>query len=51
MSVEFLFISSSNNVIRSGVVGKLLILQALLDAADDVDICGCILAVVNRDRV
>lgn len=51
MSVEFLFISSSNNVIRSGVVGKLLILQAVLDAADDVDICGCKLAVVNRERV
>lgn len=52
MSVEFLFISSSNNVIRSGVVtGKLLILQALLDAVDDVDICGCKLAVVKRERV
>lgn len=47
ISDEPLFISSSNNVMRSGVVGKFVTLQALLEAtADDID--GCIL-VVNRD--
>lgn len=47
MSDELLFISSSNNVIRSGVVGKLVTLQALLEATVD-DIDDCIL-VVNND--
>lgn len=48
MSDELLFISSSNNVIRSGVVGKLVTLQALLDATADVIDDWCI-PVVNRD--
>lgn len=49
MSADVLFISSSNNVIRSGVVGKLAMLQALLEAAT-VDICGCKLPVVSIVR-
>lgn len=54
MSVEFLFISSSNNVIRSGVVGKLVMLHALLEAAIVDGICGCklvvVVVVVNSER-
>lgn len=50
MSVEFLFISSSNNVIKSGVVGKFVMLHALLEAAIEDDICGCKLVVVNIER-
>lgn len=50
ISVEFLFISSSNNVIRSGVVEKLMMLHALLVAAIGDEICGCKLFAVNCER-